>query len=166
MSKTETAKLLASAATDARVRAIQEMADKAIEKTRAIEAAPDQIAAKLIPLAESLAKLSEDAKSALNAVQETALNLPEAYAAKIKKVTVEAEIAITHFMPTLLEIQEKSLQIASYAKEMNDHVRRSMWWIALVAAGLSTVAPTALMFGISRAARIPAWQLIQSTLGL
>ncbi len=205
MSKTETAKLLASAATDARVRAIQEMTDSAlektraieavpdqiavkliplveslaslseeakstlkivVEKTRAIEAVPDQIAAKMIPLAASLASLSEEAKSALNAVQETALNLPEAYAAKIKTVTVEAEIAITHLMPTLLEIHEKSREIATYAKETNDHIRRSMWQIALIAAGLSTVVPTALMFGISRAARIPAWQLMQSTLGL
>src|SRR5882724_8341256 len=120
MSKSETAKLLASAATDARVRAIQEMTDQALEKTRAIEAVPDRIAGTLIPLAEALASLSEETKSALNAVQETSLNLPEAYAAKIKTVTVEAEIAITHLMRTFLEIHEKSREIATYAKETND----------------------------------------------
>src|SRR4051812_13197210 len=121
MTQVEIAKRLASASTDARVREIQQIADQAREKTREMEATPEQIAQKLEPLVESLAKVSEETKSTLKRVQSTARNLPAAYAANIKTVSAEAEVAVTQLTKMILEVHEKSLEMASYAVQINSH---------------------------------------------
>jgi hypothetical protein len=166
MTQVETAKKLASASTDARVREIQQIADQAREKTREMEATPEKIAQKLEPLVESLATISEETKSTLKRVRLAAQNLPAAYAANIKTVSTEAEVAVTQLTKLILEVHEKSLEMASYATQINSYVRRSFWRIAVASGLLVSIIPALLMLGIARANGITPLRLLELAVGI
>ena len=166
MTQVETAKKLASASTDARVREIQQMTDQALVKTREMEVSPEKIAQQLIPLVESLATVSEEAKSTLKAVQSTAQSLPAAYVENIKTASTEAEVAVTQLTKLILELHAKSLEMASYATQINLHVRRSLWRIAVASGLLASIIPVLLMLGIARANGITPLRLLQLAAGI
>lgn len=166
MTSRETLKASSNASADARLNTLQRTAKETVAKIEAMKAAPEQIAAQIRPLAESMAELSEQVRGSLQALQDTTATLPQTYANKVKEVTARAEKSITSLYRTTVEVRDQALSVANYAKAIDKRQRRNMWTVAITVGILSGVPSTVLCLAIAQATGNPPVRLVKALLGL
>jgi DNA repair ATPase RecN len=162
----ETLKASANASANARINEIRQLADESIAQIAEMKAAPEQIAAQLEPLAASLAALSTEVKASIKTLDVTVEKLPEAYAQKIKVVTEKAERSITSLYRTTMQVSAQANSVASYAKEIDQRQRRSMWRVAVVVGIFSAAPPTVICLAIALATGNPPLKLLKALVAM
>ncbi|MCK1339798.1 hypothetical protein IVB38_28300 [Bradyrhizobium sp. 38] len=166
MTSRETWRASTNASTDARIDKIRRSADESIAQINEMKAAPEQIATQLLPLAKSLATLSDEVKDSLKIMHSTVTNLPEACCTEIKEATGKAEKSLTSLYSATMQVCNQAVQVANYAKEIDQRHRRGIWRAALTVGILSSVPPTIIGLAIAQATGNPPLRLLKALLGI
>lgn len=164
MTSRETWKASKNASADARIDKIRQSAETSVAQIREMKAAPEQIATQLQPLATSLAALSTDLKASMKGMHSSVEKLPETYATRIMEVTEKAEKSLTSLYSTTIQVRDQAVEVANYAKKIDQRHRRGVWRAAMIVGILSSVPPTMIGLAIAQATGNPPLRLLKALL--